>query len=243
MASFITPGAVFENRKNGTITKILMVTNESISAELKSTYPPQIVFVTESGKILSQTEEQFLKTRQYVEIDQTIKPWLEMLFNDEPDEDEDEIQIDTRPSIVVNEEPVDAVTSSDNDVLFVEKSELTINWGPHPKSTELNKCLLSFDSYPTIEGDKVKIVYVLSFKPSVDLTQQDIENCFGNYSDNVIGAFEVNHLTGGKKKIDYDIFMGVYEKFTKQGVIYNVYFSSESDLCLGGGDENNLSVQ
>ena len=95
-------GAQWARVKDGesSISTVLCVTNLNIKAKLQAQFPPVVVVLTDSGKILHHPMDVFTKTRQYVGEDEFVSKRMNEIITgvseDEPTDD-DLVDIEKTP--------------------------------------------------------------------------------------------------------------------------------------------------
>lgn len=82
---------VLSERPDGPVSTVLCVTNLTLKPKTLEKHPPQVVTLTESGKILSHEIESFLSRRDYVGQSEFVAAQFQVILNGEPyDNDDDE---------------------------------------------------------------------------------------------------------------------------------------------------------
>lgn len=104
--------------KNNSVSTVLMLTNTQIKPELQEKYPPQVVVMTESGKVLSHPVEVFLSRRKYVGYNEFVGSLIgTLLAGEEPEDsgsgDTDQDSIENTP--VEADAAFEALLGSVND--------------------------------------------------------------------------------------------------------------------------------
>lgn len=106
-------GSAWE-RQNGSISVVIAVTNLSLREELQEKFPPQVVFVTGSGTVLSQEIQIFLKSRKFVGTDAFVQEHvtkaIEGADEEQDTEDEEPVDIDS-----IDPDTFDGIVNADND--------------------------------------------------------------------------------------------------------------------------------
>lgn len=100
---------VLSKKPEGSVSTVVCVTNLTIKPDLQEKFPPQVVTITESGKILSHELGSFLSRRDYVGTSQLVADSFQTILAGEPDdeEDDDTLAIDGIP--VGNDPAFDAI--------------------------------------------------------------------------------------------------------------------------------------
>ncbi len=171
--SSLIPGAVWQRNAKGKTSDvtILAITNESLSEEMQEKYPQQVVFLRDTGAILSQTPDLFMKNREFVGVDERVANLFELLLNPEGDE-EGELDIDAIPlDDEESDEPEKAIKSSVTDkplkaelpadertIPVFEPSSVTLDG----VTFDLDQSFLGFRSVPYGSGNIVKVEFALS---------------------------------------------------------------------------------
>jgi hypothetical protein len=170
--SNLIPGAVWQRNAKGKTSDvtIIAVSNESLSEEMQEKYPQQVVFVRDTGAILSQTPELFMKSREFVGVDDRIVNLIELMRHPEGDEvdeldidaitlDEDSQEEPLKATRTITDKPLTAELPADERVIPVfEPPSVTLDG----ITFNLDEAFVGFRSVPYGSGNIVKIEFALS---------------------------------------------------------------------------------
>lgn len=96
---------VLSKRPDGPVSTVLCVTNLTLKAKTLEEHPPQVVTITESGKILSHEIESFLSRRDYVGQNEFMANQFQVILDGEPEEIDDEDETNDIDSTDVGVDP------------------------------------------------------------------------------------------------------------------------------------------
>lgn len=200
----LIPGSVWARaRKDADPSQstVLCVTNQSLSARVQEEHPPQVIFVTEAGKICSQEVEHFLKRRTYVttnnEVDQLMTSVIDSVLLPEEDEADPEQfeSIDLDASDSAPKEDPEAMQAEEGSI--ITNSPFQYN-GDGEIAEKLADCFSRY-SEVSVGGDifLASLTFMLD-----DMSVEELESHFqGNIGFSItyqIGATEVNtHVPAG----------------------------------------------
>ena len=168
--ALLAPGTIWTRRtKNGESTEstVLMISNLHLNDRLKEEFPPQVVFLTQRGQILTQNIEMFLAKRELIGEDDRVKGLVDSILNppEEGEVDLDAMQLeDSGEGSVLGE-----------NVAEGEEHSAPVFLPAVVEGFDLNDHFLSYSEAPRDDGDTQ---HILRFILSKDLTLENLTQIF-----------------------------------------------------------------
>lgn len=233
--SNLVSGSVWERRfkdpaKSPTTSVVMFVTNDGLSPTLLEENPQQVVFVTESKKILSMSVEAFLNRRVYIgfssDLAAALKTAVDSASVEEGEEGEETLvdisSIVPDPSMFVSAADQDQEDSDESD----DQNLLSLNIGPHPTKAALESSLIGYTESPYHTGDTL---HTLEFLLDGELSLEDIQKAFTSSDPNSVQKFELS-TDYGTFQVDIDGVIGVMLKASNGFASGNLYITSAGDF-------------
>lgn len=231
-------GSAWQRPKSSSISTVLAITNLSLRKELQEKFPPQVVFTTSTGAVLSQDIPTFLKTREFVGTDnhvllhmtRAIDGPLEEDEDAEDDQDIDAIDLDADSSI---EDPFlkGLATASMGDGEDADEGEDTIPvFEPAIfDGLDLDDHFISYSEAPGAGGDTI---HILRFALDETLNLDQIKGAFDATSDSTptIEEFVVDS-SAERTNVNISGYMPVFLEVDSEGNgVAAVYVTSVGDF-------------
>lgn len=161
--------------KNNSISTVLIVTNTTVKEELQEKYPPQVVVITETGKVLSHTVEAFLSRRNYVGQSEFVSTLMEQILDGEPDGEEDS-NVDIDDIDVGADAAFDSILGSVDSALAVDDNEdnsednerIPVFLPASHEGLSLDAHFVSYSEAPTATGSMHTFRFTLDDTLNVD---------------------------------------------------------------------------
>ena len=241
LIDLLTQGSVWiknGGKKAGVHSKVLWVTNTSLSEKIQEKRPPQVVYFDENGNVYNRPVSEFLENYSFYNIDPQLESKLENLvvFN-EDDYDEDEVEAEKPVEVsnkVVEDKPVaekvetvtlaEAIaygTSEDQletfegnieDLALDNSTTIAFSYSdgsdPSIASAVLSNAVVGYSQEPSSSLDHVH--HKLVFRISKDVTLESLKNVFVPDTDQAI--VDVIAVNGPffSNVIAWNHFLGVY---------------------------------
>lgn len=217
----LTPGSVWSRTSrtsaSSTETMVLFVSNLELKDHIKEVYPPQVVFLTAKGNVLTLPVEEFLETRRYVGTNENLASELaDLVENAWHDKKDAESPFDTE---------VATTGAADEGIPVFEPAVF--------RGLPLDEHFLSYSEAP-FNGDTM---HTLRFMLSPELSMADLRDTFTSMelSDFVIDTEEVRQEISVTSA--FPVFMEASDG-SAVGVVYLVsdgyaHPSLELDLSVG----------
>lgn len=182
----LIPGSVWqrEGKKKITTVTVLTITNTSLRSELQEQHPPQVVFVTEGGDVLSQDVDFFLKKRTYVNINSPVESLIAKITElcipvDDEEIDIDSIELPSGDGLSETSEGEESGTSepaAEGDSAPEEAVyPFALTNAEHPLAGLLAEQFVSYSESPWL-GDMV--LHTLKFSLE-EIAMEDLQAVFG----------------------------------------------------------------
>jgi len=189
----LVPGSIWERTRRGkpsTYTTVLMVSNLELNPQLLDKFPQQVVFLSDSLKVLTQDVETFLATRTYYGSDAGIVNLIEALLS--PNDQEPETDADDDEDQALSGAPQDDAVDIDSiDVGDTQIQETLTDDAPIFKPSlwngvDLNKAFRGYRESPYHTGDTL---HTLRFELTGGVTLDALNRAFdyGNAENSVAG--------------------------------------------------------
>lgn len=205
---------------------VLHITNQNLTPKVQAKNPPQVVFMTEQGFVLSQGIEKFLESRTFYSMDGRLESLLTQLTEVE---EEEEAELNPIEDTVI---PTDEPVSSETNLVDSNKKVFDLNVGDHPLASLLDANLVSYMEEPYYNGDTL---HILTFNLSNGLDLNAIGSAFKISDPNAISKFT---LTSDYETtmVDIDSYVDTMLKVDRHSNNQNVSDSFGVLYILSSGD-------
>jgi hypothetical protein len=215
---FLEPGHVF-TRKDGSSSRILFVTNQSLPVAARKKFPPQVVYADENDNILSRDIPGFLESREFYNVDPELETKLRnLLVAEGATLPEDKLDLDDDSLLVVDsvDELDSMLSTTDSDDAGEEEPE---------DEPAIIGAAVAADFPDEVEEEAstpVTFVAVNAGLPTA-LTAEQLAGATASYQQ------QQNHATGN---IEHVLFVRVGDGITKESLdrSFNPLYQDESTL-------------
>ena len=233
-------------RKDGTLNTVLFISNETLSEKAQAKFPPQVVYTDSEANIFTRSVEDFVRDREFYNINGELESRLEGLFLlDEStmqdvdlmlDDEEDELQVEDKE---LPAEDKEAPEWQDEELAGLETVTESLSGYTPPVTyktaegvvspfdlTVLSSLTESYLQEPSIADNT--IYHKLFIQASAGLTKDVLHSLF-TVSNGVqlIPVVSSPAYSPEPIEVDWDIFSGVYFQVHGETTYFVVILGTE----------------
>ena len=246
---FLTPGSVWL-KSDGSKSTVLCITNGSLPAKVQEKFPPQVIYYSEEGDILSQPVDFFMERRQFHNVDPETEATIDALIaRITPEiEETDDMESDEEELILAEDGEVgedEFAPGEDGAEVVAEGSEEAAPKALEAAVTEpdfisfssvaegleiaamvLSECAVSYEQQPMISEGYIS--HIIEFDraklASAGVTPFDLNALFNPDSEKVLPVFAVNQ----DYVVDWSAFLGVYPRMSRKKALLSLHLATEA---------------
>lgn len=230
-AMFLTPGSVWM-RGDGSLSTLIAVSNTSLPKKVQAKFPPQAVYLDETGNILTRDVSEFVASRKFYNVNPEIESKVDGLLaftepqvgTDAEEEDDDDISLDVVDSPEDDEEnaseeapEVQSNMTNTGALVEFEHSEDQTDL-----ATAISRAVVGYSQEPILSHDLLAHVIVIDLD-RLEADVQETINAFDPESGNILPGFTVR----GDDPVTWNTFIGAYQQRTSKKVYMNIYLGEE----------------